>query len=512
LQDTGVDADINSDNSVNSLDLVRLIRQKDNPMLSINGAKEDINYDGSVDTYDISALRKVIVGQLYYMNGSSVPYGTPAVNNSKRIEKLAYACPVIGTWAGDKFYSEFKSYSDAEIDAIFQEYKATGLTLLNTEFVAHLTTEAVDAYNNDALRAYLNGAQRNGLGVIVRCDYLEFLLKASDLEGTYKDWQGVMDHYVNYLSKWSSFKGFMMSDELGTTYASNYVAVAGYLHEKYPNLILFSSELPNYAEGLTGESAYKDYVNTFGTASGYFTYDNYGLRSSDPLMGNITYEVENTWYTNLKWVAENSLNSDGTQKYIPGVTIQAFSMPAGSSWWNTYEKYAPEQAEDIGFQVYTSLAWGMQSINYFSYTEHPGDSQVANEMELNPLVKAAVTSVNKEIDKFASVYKHFTWKKTLDLQNTTNSSTGNSRLASAKVSGARTLIGCMKDADGFDGYMIANAAGPRTSTAANVTLTFNNATKAIAYIDGEKTTVNLTNGAYTFNVGVGEGIFVIPIR
>ena len=89
------------------------------------------------------------------------------------------------------------------------------------------------AYNNDALRAYLNGAQRNGLGVIVRCDYLELLLNASDLEGKYNGWQGVMDHYVNYLSKWSSFKGFMMSDELGTTYASNYVAVAGYLHEKY---------------------------------------------------------------------------------------------------------------------------------------------------------------------------------------------------------------------------------------------------------------------------------------
>lgn len=533
LADAGLDADVNSDSEVDSRDLVRLKRHQDNELVSINEAREDINYDGNKNAYDVSSLRKVLLGMLYYRGDSAqpdVPYGTLIIDESKAIDKVAYSCPEIGTWAGTRYQSEFTPYSDEKIDEIFQEYKAAGFTMLNSEYVAELTDQAVASSYNDALRAYLNGAARNGLGVIVKSLYLEAILRADDLETTYPSWKTVMDQYVDYLSDYSAFRGFMMSDELGTTYTSNYQTIAGYLHETYPELVLFSSECPNYATGYTEEETYKAYADSFGVASGYFTYDNYALRLEHVTGDNIddkNYYVEENWYTNLKWAAENSLDENGNQKYIPGITIQAFSMVAGESfegfdfdYFATVTKdfycYAPTEPKDIGFQVYTSLAWGMQSINYFCYEDHFDASQgIEDEMQVNSAVKSAVTSVNAEIKGLESVYKGFTWKQTLDSNDFTNgqtTSTGNERLASATVSGARTFIGCMKNIDGFDGYMIANAEGPRTSTEATVTLTFNNATSAIAYVDGEETPVELTNGACTFTVGVGEGVFVIPIR
>lgn len=70
----------------------------------------------------------------------------------------------------------------------------------------------------------------------------------------------------------------------------------------------------------------------------------------------------------------------------------------------------------------------------------------------------------------------------------------------------------MKDSDGFDGYMVANAEGPRTPSEATVTLTFNNATSAIVYKGTSCETVNLTGGVCTVTLAVGEGAFVLPIR
>ena len=133
-------------------------------------------------------------------------------------------------------------------------------------------------------------------------------------------------------------------------------------------------------------------------------------------------------------------------------------------------------------------------------------------MVAKALQRAAVTAVNAEVDKLAPVFKSFTWKGTLDIEAGSSASTLLSkRLTSASATGARTFIGCMKDADGFDGYMIANASGPRANKTATVTLTFANATHALVYGGGEPQTVALTDGVCKVTVDAGDGIFVIPI-
>ena len=223
------------------------------------------------------------------------------------------------------------------------------------------------------------------------------------------------------------------------------------------------------------------------------------------------YGVVDDWYLNLQYVANEV--KEHNYSFTTGITIQACKLTGWSNNRASYETYAPEKKEDIGFQVYTAMAYGIKDINYFTYEDHWNDTVVEGGMTEHPLVYDAVSVVNAEIDKFANVYQSFSWKDTLDVAaGTTNSSTGNDRLASVAADGARAFVGCMKDTDGFDGYMIANASGPREGTATKVILKFNDADSAIVYIDGVKSIVELTDGLYTVTVPSGEGVFIIPFR
>lgn len=163
--------------------------------------------------------------------------------------------------------------------------------------------------------------------------------------------------------------------------------------------------------------------------------------------------------------------------------------------------------------MYTAMAYGMQEISFYKWGKHESISDEENTIGTNADVYNAVKLANTDLNAFASVFKAFTWEKTLDISSgSTNSATGNTRLSSVTSSAARIFVGCMKDVDGFDGYMIANADGPRTAAKTSVTLTFNNATHVLVYKNGKKETVALADNAYTVEVDKGEGAFVIPLR
>lgn len=511
LADTGVRYDVNADSSFDSKDLVRLIHYMSQPdKYKVTFNYVDCNFDGASDSKDIGALRRLLLKTFWYDGNDATPYGTPVFDEELTVERLAYVCPSVTKEDGTIF-------NDAEVDEVFREFKETGLTLLNTEFVATLSDQDTDHESNDALRAYLRGAERNGLGVVVYCVYLEALLKCTeDIDTQFSNWKTIMDVYVTYLKNFPAFRGFVMSDELTLSQASNYQKVATYLRAKYPEVLLFSSQLATYASSDKIGSDYKAYINAFALSSGVFTYDNYGLiEMTGNFSGYLDYSVEDSWFDNLKQVAENSLDTDGNQRYIPGVTIQSFSMPYSANTGHTYRRYATTEKADIGFQMYTALAWGMQSINYFAYGEHPDNSQegLGDEMLVNPAVKASVTAANSDLATFDHVYKSFTWKNTLDVaKDKTVNTTNNTRLTSAKATGGRAFVGCMQDVYGFDGYMVANAEGPRAGKTATVTLNFTNATKAWVYYNGTKEEVTLSNGTYEKALKAGEGIFVIPIR
>lgn len=536
LNDTGVQHDVNSDLEVNSVDLIRLIRHTDNNMISVNDAQKDINYSGAFDKYDEDSLRKVLVGMIYYKDG--VVHGTPIYNKNKVIEKMAFASPKIGTWNNDK--TVFTALSDEEIDAKFQAFKAIGLTLLCSEEVAtHLGgADAADPEGpNKPLWTYLEAAKRNGLGVIVASDVLYSFVHKGPESNAGNNWKAWIDDIVSTLKKYSAFRGFMIGDEWAIDYAENYTKVVSYIREAYPDLLIINSMKPAvvYEDGKgaslltkdtgtndTEEKAYGDYISSFASGWGHFIYDMYPLTSTkSAFWSDEECSVDPYWYTNLKYVADQVKANN--YAFTTGITIQACQLSA-SRFGILGQKYyyLPTETEDIGFQVYTALAYGMKDIHYFSYEKHWADECVSGILDgdgKQTRVYNAVNNVNAEIDKFSNVYQSFAWKDTLDLSAGAEGSLDSKIstnykfcLTSAKAENARAFVGCMKDTDGFDGYMVSNAAGPRENVTSKVTLTFDGATKAIVYTNGVPKTEPLTNGVCTVNVPSGEGVFVIPLR
>ena len=531
LANSGKQHDANSDSIVNSADLVRLIRHTDNNMISINDAQGDINYSGAVDKYDVDSLRKVLVGMISYANGKV--YGTPVYNSKKVIEKMAYVCPAVGTWENENTdNAEFTPLPDAELDSILQKYKAAGFTLLNTENVAQYYDNDWNAEVNEPIRVYLEAAKRNNLGVLVFDKVIQYMLDQNNPAVYGDNWKGVIESHIQTLQNYSSFRGFVIWDEMTIEYVDTYNQIVSYIRESHPELLLVTSLLPVTVYDQTGddkgvgalttnesaskEEAYRDYIWSYAENTGHFIYDLYPLVYSENKIFGYTYKsqygVVDDWYLNLQYVANEV--KEHNYSFTTGITIQACKLTGWSNNTSSYETYAPEKPEDIGFQVYTAMAYGMKNINYFTYEDHWTDTVVDGGMTEYPKVYNAVSAVNAEIDKFANVYQSFSWKDTLDLAaggdaKRTELST---RLTSAKATGARAFVGCMKDTDGFDGYMIANADGPRVGVASQVTLTFDDATSAIVYTDGVPKTVTLTGGVYEVTVPSGEGVFVIPLR
>ena len=390
----------------------------------------------------------------------------------------------------------------------------------------------------DGYNSFIKAAERHGLDVIVGIQYVDVVRYAfdnnieeqlaniqsesTDPRFTYKYERIIYNRAMSVMQSSSSCVGFILGDEWKASEAELYNSMVNAIRVAEADakadglikkdLIITTSQLPTYAyDDLTNGSsmlttdttkqgdkatAYKDYIEKFG-ASGEFTYDSYSLWNK--LIGG--HSVDEDWFDNLKYVAEAGIPRTG-------VTIQSCAI-SGSSYPS---KYAPEQKSDIGFQVYTALAYGMKQINYFCYNQS-SDSNVTDWISNNGDMYNAVKSVNEELSKFEHVLMHYSWKGALDLgagKSGTGASANSERMTSAAVSGARAIVGCMKDVFGNDGYMVANAAGPRTTTESQITLTFENADSIVVYRNGVPTTESLNNGAITLTVGVGEGVFVIP--
>ena len=91
-----------------------------------------------------------------------------------------------------------------------------------------------------------------------------------------------------------------------------------------------------------------------------------------------------------------------------------------------------------------------------------------------------------------------------------NMSSYNSPRISNISSTQDAIVGCLKDSKGYDGFMLVNATDPADDTETEVTVTFCDATKAIVYIKGEETEIELVDGTYKTTLATGEGVFVIP--
>lgn len=475
-----------------------------------------------------------------------VQEGTPVYEDDIQIEIGAYAGPrvlnyrfyngVYGAkaddpedgWEGWLTEEAFQDYIDCGFTYVMPEYD--GLYDVTTDGKTRATAYS---FEESDLYAYMELAEKMGIPVVMGSSILTGLTNTTDYRLT-EDVKNHLTELVENLSQYKMFKGFTLRDEPDVAYAQSFKAVYDFMKELKPDLYYFTSYLPihhpdalKFSKNYSGdvEAAYKEYMDAYSDATEQFIYDHYPL-IIDPSSG--TTSISETWYQNLEVVAKHGAENG----YKTGITIQSSAYgPEGGEL--TQEHRRPiETKADAAYQVYTSLAYGMKDIAWFTYWEHwmysnseehytamvdypeePGGAPVKTDAYY------AVKEINHEIQKFDHVFLKYNWEGTMavtkegaemSLPMTYISDYKSPRIKGVEAT-EEAIIGCMKDAEGYDGFMIVNATDPALNKSNNVTVTFKQATKALAYIGGEETIIDLKDGTYTFELKSGEGVFVIPI-
>lgn len=487
---TGHVGDANGDSALNSIDIVRMLRYMNDVEDKIGVVDADMNGNGKIDAKDIGLVQKFIVG-LINEYGAYVQ-GAPTYDNTEDEMRIAaYVSP---------------------LEAGFADYKAAGFTTLITEHIAD--------YEDLNFDSYMRKASELGLDVLVHSDNIRGMAQNGGINTE------LLKTIYQNASQYDSFRGFMLGDEPKISQLSSFKEVTDVLKSLDSKMDLFVSCYPTYIDDESAFSTnstatlpekYADYVNSFGNALDNFTYDFYPFKYREAWSWSSFKTVKENymrsdWFYNLYLAADTARGSFDT-----GITLQSYAENL-----NSKDHYREVTKADVLFQAYSALAYGMKSINYFTYDTHWDEGVgTTNCMVYNGQKTAiydAVKAVNAEIQAIDHILLKYAWLGTTWIKGTDSDGMMNSiksmqytskRIQSYTASND-AIIGCLKDENGYDGFMLVNATDPSDSKNVDITVTFNSATHAKVYINGAESTVALTNGKYSATLTPGQGIFVIP--
>ena len=188
--------------------------------------------------------------------------------------------------------------------------------------------------------------------------------------------------------------------------------------------------------------------------------------------------------------------------------------------------YRAVKEEDIRFQFYVNMAFGVQGFSYFTY----GDSFLADfehscvsrdgSGTIHDTYYMAQT-VNNEIKAFDHVYLNYEWQGTLPIIGKNNEGGYNTNFDGLTNSletldvcnrwdaTEDALIGVFKDADGNDGLIVTNFTDPAYRIDNLVRFDFKDVTKIRVYRGGVAYDYEVLNNRFDLELAPGEGVFMI---
>ncbi|MBQ3019730.1 MAG: hypothetical protein IJD77_04005 [Clostridia bacterium] len=206
----------------------------------------------------------------------------------------------------------------------------------------------------------------------------------------------------------------------------------------------------------------------------------------------------------------------------------------------------PTEAE-MRMQAYAAMAFGMDSISWFTYSPSGSDTEtfytfVNNEGTItDQTAYDAFTNVNKELAAIGAVYSAFDWKGVIlgagknndgvlsddedyNAFETVSGQIGDYELSASdendtkhlsSVSTNKTnwnyLMGVMQDANGNEGYVLCNYNSHEEDRAQTITITFRtNVTQVVIYRGGVAQTFDVSNKTLTVDLATGEGVIILP--
>ena len=184
--------------------------------------------------------------------------------------------------------------------------------------------------------------------------------------------------------------------------------------------------------------------------------------------------------------------------------------------------------EDIRIQVYTSLAFGMHSISYFTYAPCGGMEVEKSLVDLagnKTDYYTFVQKINAELKNFEKIYTSFRWNGVFTLREGNRipapfmnlnelgdilySVQDLNTIAEASANG-NVVCGVFEDEKKNEGFLFVNYADSKENKTVTVDLSFVSANKLLVVRKGEKSVIDVEDGAYQLELSPCEGIFVVP--
>jgi len=564
--DGTVSGDANGDNKINSKDLVCLKKylansedvQHGQHILKVSGA--DVNADAYIDKNDFNKLYEYLL-EGWTVEGLSYEAGTqyPVYLDDEDIQLAAYQ--------GPKTLTESGVDDLTNLEAEFRKYKEAGFnTIIHEADCAYSSQLGPDMWYK--LKQYMRMAQKYDLKVLISSQELnDYLMNGNEGAEDAANWKYSVDRLIAFMQGkenncvesptygsdtevvvFDNFAGFVMADEPNneSVIMLRYATAKEYLNDAYSaayngrqpvlfySLESYESEMFTTISGVIGSWAYNKKVSTnynshsaflanYGNITGNITVDRYPFRlddmagslsPQDPDSGDGASYLDAGWLYQLELMAmQGKANAVST-----GVTLQtsAFMHPSDS-------RRKINSVADVKFEVYSALAYGVNSVNYFTYNlpENPPDGEEYTYAMANDVIAYnAVKTVNNEISKFDYVLKEYDWMATKyygtskdGLFDKLAQNTSLPNIISVETSNAGIVSHMYDFEKALDGYWLVNTTNPEDNLSNTVSVTFDSVfTEAIVFVDGQRELVNLKSGVYTAELEAGEGVFVIPLK
>ena len=456
----------------------------------------DLNGNGYIDEKDTGLARKLLVG-LIDQNGAHIKGAPTYTNEDDEMRLAAYVAP---------------EYNAATIASALSTYASAGFTTIIGENRV--------MYGDANFDAYMKAAKNAGLDVLVQAGSIQLMAQGTNSVNT-----EIIQAQINALKEYDNFRGLFMGDEPKIAQYDSYKSVTNILKTLNKDMDLFIANLPIYTTDETNLSSdnslslnekYAAYASAYGAVFNEFNYDFYPFKHSYKTFWGSKYNeqdyMQSGWFNNLEIAAQTAHGL-----YDTGITVQSYAEAI-----NPKDHYREVTKEDVSFQVYSALAYGVKSISYVTYDEH-GDAEVGTTNCMiydgqTTGIYDAVKAINKEIKALDHMLLKFAWQGTIGISGDNEDKIMDciiekkytSKRISAYTASNDAIIGCLRDENGYDGFMLVNATDPSDGKDVDVSVTFNSANRAKVYINGVESDVALNNGTYSATLTPGQGIFVIP--
>ena len=280
----------------------------------------------------------------------------------------------------------------------------------------------------------------------------------------------------------------------------------------------------------------------------WLSVDSYPINADYSLQANFLFDLGVTKYYAMQYDAHAH------------VALQSSGFASAD---NNSKNRIPTEAE-MRMQAYAAMAFGMDSISWFTYSPSGSDSETfytfvdndGNIIEEYKTAYDAFTTVNKELEAIGAVYSAFDWKGVIlgkgeekiwdssiglfggyvynddysafttvkgqigdyELSASDENDTKHLSSVSTNISTLNYLMGVMEDANGNEGYVLCNYNNHKSDRAQTITITFDsNITEVVIYgknwlVDGKPTTVSVSNKTLTVSLATGEGVIILPSK